>query len=213
MSLNFEQINGIVAELATLPFYRSEEAAHLAVVRIVGQMATNIDQVRWLVNRMTSGLYSEWPGPKELRACFCSKFKPADGIECGSSVYPDGIPSERASQEWISAPAPKLLEAAPPKLLEAAKDEPITDPKIQKAVSDAARKMKAMPAGKPIGDERERRFREAITAPQDRPERPAPSEPMSLDRRLELQSQIDRAVADLRARRSAETETERCGAD
>jgi len=68
-------------------------------------------------------------------------------------------------------------------------------------------------SGKPIGDERERRFREAITAPQDRPERPAPSEPMSLDRRLELQVQIDRAVAELRTRRAAETEVERCGAD
>ncbi len=230
MSLNFEQINGIVAELATLPYYRSEEAAHLAVVRIVGQMATNVDQVRWLVSRMTSGIYTEWPGPGELRACFCSKFKPADGIECHSSVYPDGIPSERTSQPWIAA--------APPKLLEAGKDEPITDPRSQHGVDLLVRKSPRMPSGKPIGDEAEARFEEAISAPGDRrvvrgearaearfrlaitqpQERPVAVDPVSVARRLEIQAEIDRIVEERKKEREREQAAEDaeggyCGAD
>ncbi len=51
-------------------------------------------------------LYAEWPGVYELRACFCSKFRPADGVEARSSVYLDGVPSER--------PAPDPLPALPP---------------------------------------------------------------------------------------------------
>ena len=52
----------------------------------------------------TVALYNEWPGPQEVRAVFCSRFKPADSIEAYSSVYMDGIPSESETYGQIEAP-------------------------------------------------------------------------------------------------------------
>jgi hypothetical protein len=107
--MNFRNINDMVAELSVLKFFPSEAAARLAIVRMVGEMARSEDQIRWLIRRMTSGLYAEWPGPGELRACFCSRFPPKDGINAYSSVYLDGIPSERPDQLGISGPEMKAL--------------------------------------------------------------------------------------------------------
>lgn len=106
--MNFDTICEIVSELALLKFFPSDPAARLAIARMLGEMAANEDQVRWLVRRMTSGLYNEWPGPRELRACFCSRFRPRDGISISSEVYLDGIPSERPE---LPAPAMKALPA------------------------------------------------------------------------------------------------------
>jgi hypothetical protein len=96
----------IVAELGALQFFPAEPQPRRAIVRMVCEMASSKEQVQWLVNR-TIALHKEWPGPRELRAIFCSKFKPRDGIEAGSLVYVDGIPSEH------QGPAPGML-ALPP---------------------------------------------------------------------------------------------------
>ena len=93
--MNPESIVDIVMELSILPFFPAEDAARIAIVRMVGAMAANEDQVRWLVNIMTSGAFSKWEGPAELRAVFCMKFKPKDGIEATSAVYPDGMTREQ----------------------------------------------------------------------------------------------------------------------
>jgi hypothetical protein len=80
-------------------------------------MATEEAQVEWLVQRAVS-LYAEWPGAREIRACFCSKFRPADGLSVGSTVYLDGIPSEKR----IDPPALLALPPGHVVLLAAAKD-------------------------------------------------------------------------------------------
>ncbi len=109
--MKFEKIMEILCGLRLLPFFPSDEHAMLALVRMVGAMAKSEDQVQWLVNRMTSGLYAQWPGPQEMRACFCSKFPPKDGINAYSSVYLDGIPAERTTGRQIAGPAHLQIEA------------------------------------------------------------------------------------------------------
>lgn len=104
--LDYERVRDLILDLTVMLFFPSEPAARVALIRMVGEMAEKEDQVRWLVHRMTSGLYNEWPGPGELRAVFCSRFRPRDGITAYSSVYPDGIPSEH--------PVAPLLLALPP---------------------------------------------------------------------------------------------------
>ena len=100
---------------------------------MAGRMASSEEEIEWLVDRMTiSGLYSEWPGPGEMRACFCSKFRPKDGISATSSVYPDGLPSERAAEP--------ILPMLPP-------GRPVTaSRRLDDTVKDLAGK-KTMPAG------------------------------------------------------------------
>lgn len=93
--MNVKNVAVKIEKLAMLKFFPSDEGARLGILDLVCRMAKSEEQVDWLVNRMTNGLYNEWPGPAEMRACFCSKFKPRDGIERHSTVYLDGIPSER----------------------------------------------------------------------------------------------------------------------
>src|ERR1043165_9648334 len=91
--VNVKRAAQAVARLGALKYFPLDPHAQTGIVQIVCEMAYEDSQVDWLVNRMI-GLYNEWPGPRELRACFCSKFKPKDGKECHSQVYLDGIPSE-----------------------------------------------------------------------------------------------------------------------
>jgi hypothetical protein len=104
--MNPEEVLDMVGELSILKYFPSDPAARIAVARLAATMANDRNQIRWLITRMTSGLYSEWPGPGEMRACFCSRYKPKDGIDIGSSVYVDGIPSERPQ---LAAPPRKAL--------------------------------------------------------------------------------------------------------
>ena len=78
----------MVAELRVLRFFPNDEAVLNAIVRLCGSMCASEEQVRWLVDRMTSGIYSEWPGIAEVRACFCCRYKPKDGISVCSTVFP-----------------------------------------------------------------------------------------------------------------------------
>lgn len=103
--MNPQVILEMLSELAMLRFFPSgNESVLLGLARLVNQMCRTEDEVRWLVDRMTSGIYAEWPGPQEMRACFCSRFPPKDRLNAYSTVYPDGIP--------LSRPLPKI--SAPP---------------------------------------------------------------------------------------------------
>ena len=106
--MNPLKIAKILEALAMLRYFPSGNVAVLdALVRLVGSMCATEDQVRWLVDRMTSGIYAEWPGPQEMRACFCSRYPPKDGINAYSQVYPDGLPPSREALKAIAA-APVL---------------------------------------------------------------------------------------------------------
>ena len=83
-----------VNKLALMAFFPSDPEVRGALVEIVMQMVETQEQFDWLVAR-TLKLHSRWPGVAELRAVYSSRWKPADGIEGWSEVYPDGIPSER----------------------------------------------------------------------------------------------------------------------
>jgi hypothetical protein len=99
--MNPKRILDMLSELAMLKYFpTNNDSVLIGLSRLVAQMCSDESQVRWLIDRMTSGLYAEWPGPQEMRACFCSRFKPKDGINAYSTVYLDGIP--------LSKPLPRL---------------------------------------------------------------------------------------------------------
>lgn len=103
--MNPEVITEILSELRVLPFFPNDEFAMLPIVRLAGSMCETQEQVRWLVDRMTSGIYAEWPGMKEMRACYCSRFRPRDGINAYSDVYHDGLPPEKGERRGAILPA------------------------------------------------------------------------------------------------------------
>lgn len=69
-----------IAELSLMKYFPQDALARAALVRIICEMTENDAQIDWLVKRVLS-LYNEWPGPQVVRAVFCRRFKPADGIE------------------------------------------------------------------------------------------------------------------------------------
>ena len=80
------KIAGLCADLTMLKFFPSDDEARLGIVLMIGRMAEKEEQVRWLVQRVLA-LYNEWPGPGEVRAVYCSRFRPEDGITAYSTVY------------------------------------------------------------------------------------------------------------------------------
>jgi hypothetical protein len=139
--IDIAKIASVLGELAVLKFFPSDDGARAAILRIVVEMigadptVSPEDQVEWLVKRMTNGLYNEWPGPREFRACFCSRFKPRDGITAYSGVYADGIPSERSELAALPPAAQKKLRELPA-------GEVSADPEMDDMVKRAANAMR-----------------------------------------------------------------------
>lgn len=116
-AVKFEDVARIAGELTALRFFPGDSEGRLGIMKLIGRMATNEEQVRWLVRR-TMDLFDEWPGPRTLRLIFCKRFKPADGIDiCGTCEhYPDGIPSEKRLEAPILALPSGVKASADPKM-------------------------------------------------------------------------------------------------
>lgn len=106
---------GIVVRMmeGNVPFFpRGEEAQALIADELIS-MGVTLDQGMWLARRYAQLYRKEWAF-NELRALYCTRYRPADGIEGFSGVYLDGIPSDRANR-----PAPPAIAAASVLLVEA----------------------------------------------------------------------------------------------
>ena len=64
----------------TLKFFPGDPDARIGIAEEIVSFASTADQVEWLVKKV-SQVYKEWPGILEVRAVFCTRYKPADGVE------------------------------------------------------------------------------------------------------------------------------------
>ncbi len=187
--MEFDHIAEIVAKLCLLKFFPNESAGRLALMEIIGGMASDEDQVRWLV-KSALAIYDEWPGPRELRALFCSRWTPRDGIKAYSQIYPSdeyggGFPAQiYPPSKHPAIPSPKQVRQ-----IESAPIAPTSQ-----AVVDGE-KFRQMPRPLHLGDASEKRLNEVLTAPADRPLPPLPTP------QIIKQADIDREVAALRQRK------------
>jgi len=123
--MNPKEVLQILQELRALPYFPNDEYVMNALVKLCGSMCHSLEQVQWLVNRMTSGIYTAWPGPAEMRACLCCRYKPKDGITAYSSVYPDGLPKDPTAPPRIEGPQLKALPAGASQTADASLDRKI----------------------------------------------------------------------------------------
>lgn len=100
-----EEADVVVEAMTVLPHFPNAPAAQALIASELTAMCGTADQALWLARRM-SQLYGKWPGMQEMRACYCSKFKPLDGIEQFSEVYSDGVPSEKDTRKALP-PSPR----------------------------------------------------------------------------------------------------------
>jgi hypothetical protein len=136
--MNPRTILRIVGELRVLKFFPNDESSMNAIVRLCGSMCSSEAQVRWLVDRMTSGIYREWPGIGEMRGCFCNRYKPADGITAYSTVDPDGMLPDPTAPPRPGIAAPNL-KALPPG------HEVTADPELEASIQRLAAKCSMPP--------------------------------------------------------------------
>jgi hypothetical protein len=78
--ISLNQANIAVSRLAALAYYPQEVIARSEIAAMLVRMVSTPEQLEWLVRQFIDHV-GEWKGPRELRAVFCTKFKPADRIE------------------------------------------------------------------------------------------------------------------------------------
>lgn len=189
--MNFESISEIAADLMALKFFPPDDAGRLAVMKLIGQMATDEDQVRWLVER-TLELCDEWPGPRTFRAIFCKRYRPAHGQDLRifrSEQFPEGIPNETPADSAPLRLPPGAEVSAAPKLEAATKSLVDAMPKMPRPSQLGA-------AGQYFAGVLE----EITTPPHLRPElQQAPTNP---NFRPITQADVDAVLAEERAKKS-----------
>jgi hypothetical protein len=97
--IDTQQATRDLARLSVLKFFPADQTARTEIMLMACKMAQANADIAWLANRCLE-LWNEWEGPREMRAVFCSRFRPADGIEAYSQLprFSDGIPSEKAAE-------------------------------------------------------------------------------------------------------------------
>jgi hypothetical protein len=90
-----------------MPFFPTDPLAKVALIDELAKIAANDEQLEWLMQRVQA-LFKVWPGLNEIKAVYCSRYKPLDGINVYSGVYPDGIPAAKANPA-IAGPELKQL--------------------------------------------------------------------------------------------------------
>ena len=89
-----ESAAAATAQLALMAFFPNDPDTRIAMAEVLIEMVDTEEHLNWLVRRALQ-VYSRWPGIAELRALYCSRFKPRDGIETYSEVYGEGFPPDR----------------------------------------------------------------------------------------------------------------------
>lgn len=109
-------IRRALARISSMKFFPSKDDDLKAIIAedLVNICATDEQADR--LSKHFKVVYPEWPGAYELRACACSMFRPVDGVEVDSAVYPEGVPTatELASPELAAIPgAERRLDLKP----------------------------------------------------------------------------------------------------
>jgi hypothetical protein len=120
-----------VSKLALMAFFPGDSDTRGALIWALLQFVETEEQLDWLVERALQ-LYARWPGVGEIRALYCSRYKPRDGAETYSETYPRGFPHESRASEM--PPLPPGVGAT-------------TDAEFEAALRLAA-KVKSFPSGK-----------------------------------------------------------------
>ncbi len=80
-----EQASSAVVRMSVLKFFPADDYVRLEIARVLLRMVSCTADLEFLVREMIDKV-REWPGPYEMRAIFCTKRRPADGVEAWSSI-------------------------------------------------------------------------------------------------------------------------------
>jgi hypothetical protein len=78
-------LKAAVGALAAMKFFPSDAGARASIQEVLRSIADDRERLRWLVNALINTV-PEWPGPLEVRALYCTRWTPADGLEACSGL-------------------------------------------------------------------------------------------------------------------------------
>ena len=85
--------------LAALPYYPNEEYARAEISRLFLRMVESPKQLEWLITVLLDRC-DRYPGIKEIRGVYCTRYKPLDGVEEYSTIS-GFTPGDSESQTLI----------------------------------------------------------------------------------------------------------------
>jgi hypothetical protein len=130
--MNFENVMRLIGRWGgTIQFFPSDPEARIGIAEEIVAMAANEEQVRWLVGFLPK-IYRDWPGMLEVRAVFCTRYKPADGSEAAlgtsSPAFAALCPDEAEAQKRL--PGQRMIGG---------EVEPVTvDPEMRELIARCA---------------------------------------------------------------------------
>ena len=119
MNLTPFEITEAVGRLTALSMFPTNPAAHTEIMRLIDRMVGTREQLDWLVGAMIDQV-GAWHGTAELRAVFCTRFKPKDGVEASSAL--PGFTAADSEAKYVQA----LLDA-PQRVLRGPNDTSVGD--------------------------------------------------------------------------------------
>lgn len=78
------QIMEAVDSLSVLRFFPQSEPARIAIALLLERMVSTVEQLEWLVLTLIDRV-GTYLGSDQIRAVFCERFRPGDGIEANLS--------------------------------------------------------------------------------------------------------------------------------
>ena len=111
--MDLEIVMGQIGKLGgTMRFFPSDPDARIGIAEQLAEMADDENQIAWLMKRL-SQLYSDWPGMLEVRAVFCTRYKPRDGVEAalgtGSPAFAALCPEDADLKALETAPRSRQI--------------------------------------------------------------------------------------------------------
>ena len=80
MKQTARQIAEAVEQMAMLQYFPSDASARKGIMHLLAAIVDRAERLQWLVDAMVNHI-GTWYGPVELRGVYCTRFRPADGIE------------------------------------------------------------------------------------------------------------------------------------
>lgn len=108
------EISRAISRLTCLKFFPQEAQARAALMELLDRMVESPTQLEWLVMTLIDRV-GTYDGPDQIRAVFCTRFRPKDGIEAnlkeGHPLYKseEQLLDEYRANTAITAPDLKRL--------------------------------------------------------------------------------------------------------
>ncbi len=107
-----DQISKAVEFMGSIKFFPKESGAQEGIMRSLSDFVCDQKQLEWLTKTAVNFM-PEWGGVTQLRALYCTRWKPLDGLEGGFCTVPGYTPNDNEGRA-IEAPSQMALPAGTP---------------------------------------------------------------------------------------------------